>query len=368
MKEKIHLFDDEPEDGRETDTNKAEACGGSIDDISELRSEISGVSETSGIPEMSDSHPVSAISEPSAIQEASAISQIPKISETPAISEISATNTPAISTKMQVSESGWQRVVGELFKFLCLTVAVMALMYSVTAFKDKDPEVSNPAVQTDVKDKVTDSLPDTDAVPPVAEGVKIVNECNAEIENIGEDIYGYTLAPLMGTSEGKKVLIVHSHTSESCSSQNSVLDFGALMADQLEISGIGTYHCTDSFDEEGNIGAYGRMNKKLKELLHQYPDIVLVIDLHSSDTESPITLTVAHGVGNGWKENYLLAGSVGTKIPECDVSIRIVPGSLGQRSGVLTLHIGIGGIDEDEKIAKNALYKIISSVIGVCRA
>lgn len=289
-------------------------------------------------------------------------------------------NNPESSEKSWNDRGGrrsrWQNVAGALCRFICLTVAAAGLFYYAVSEKNnsENGNAALPAGVTEIKngcaegDTVGNEDSMNDGKPDNTEntGIRIINECNESERDYPSVDTDYGLSALMSVSDGVRMIVLHSHTSEKCSSESSVVDFGAIIAEQLQISGVETFHCTDLFDLEGTLGSYGRMNARLGELLKEYPDTLIVLDLHSSDTDSPVTFSIAEGHGEGWRENYRLACAVGERIGSGEVTMRMVPGSLGQYSGVLTLHVGIGGNNYTEKESKERLYKLISALIAIC--
>lgn len=91
--------------------------------------------------------------------------------------------------------------------------------------------------------------------------------------------------------EAPKVLIFHTHSQEMFADSNpndiyeGIVGAGKRLAETLEKTyGIKTIHVTDSFDiVDGKykiLGAYERMEPKIRQVLEQNPSIELVIDLH----------------------------------------------------------------------------------------
>lgn len=100
-----------------------------------------------------------------------------------------------------------------------------------------------------------------------------------------------------------KVLILHTHTTESYTQTNeryeetspyrtldpghNMLALGKIVAEQLESSGIGVIHDTDFHDYPSYNGSYTHAASSTKAYLAQYPTIELVLDLHRDAADTP---------------------------------------------------------------------------------
>jgi len=89
--------------------------------------------------------------------------------------------------------------------------------------------------------------------------------------------------------EGPRILIFHTHSNEmfadSRDRSEGIMAAGALLARVLEQRhGISTLHITESFDivngESQIMGAYERMEPRIRQILAENPSIEVVIDLH----------------------------------------------------------------------------------------
>lgn len=93
--------------------------------------------------------------------------------------------------------------------------------------------------------------------------------------------------------EQPEVLVLHSHTTESYNPkhkennnfttdlENSIVRVGdSLVADLTDLYGISVIHDISIHDLPTRIGAYGRARPTIISLLHKYPSIKLIIDLH----------------------------------------------------------------------------------------
>lgn len=140
------------------------------------------------------------------------------------------------------------------------------------------------------------------------------------------------------TGEEPRVLILHTHTTESYTSQGepytetsryrtldekyNMLSIGDAVAQALMEQGIGVIHDRTMHDYPSYNGAYVHARNSVKEILEEYPGICLVLDLHrdasgsnSSQlrTEAKIgsrtagQLMLVMGTGHsGWEENLSL--------------------------------------------------------------
>lgn len=94
-----------------------------------------------------------------------------------------------------------------------------------------------------------------------------------------------------------QVLIYHTHSTEAYTPEGSdtytasgdyrtrdtnqnVVRVGTELTKVLEARGIGVIHITDIFDDPAYNGSYGRSLTAAEQVLEQYPDIQVTIDLH----------------------------------------------------------------------------------------
>ena len=98
------------------------------------------------------------------------------------------------------------------------------------------------------------------------------------------------------TGDGPKVLILHTHTTESFAQtadryqetsayrtldgNHNMLALGDLVAEKLEAAGICVIHDRTLHDYPSYNGSYSHAAASTKDYLQQYPTIALVIDLH----------------------------------------------------------------------------------------
>lgn len=115
-------------------------------------------------------------------------------------------------------------------------------------------------------------------------------------------------------TEGVKVLIVHTHATESFTKTEAyeetadyrtlnehynMISIGNRVAEILRAGGVEVLHDTTLHDYPEYNGAYDRSRETVKRYLEQYPDITLVLDLHRDAMEdaggNQISTTVMAG-------------------------------------------------------------------------
>lgn len=100
-----------------------------------------------------------------------------------------------------------------------------------------------------------------------------------------------------------KVLIVHTHTTESYTQtsnryeetsayrtldpEHNMLYLGDLVEQKLEAAGIGVIHDEQFHDYPSYNGAYTHAAEAISALLEEYPSIELVLDLHRDAADTP---------------------------------------------------------------------------------
>lgn len=111
-----------------------------------------------------------------------------------------------------------------------------------------------------------------------------------------------------------RVLIIHTHTTESYKNNEgytalpnyrtldphyNMLAVGDLLADRLEQAGIGVLHDRTLHDHPSYNAAYTSSKAALETYLQEYPDIMLVLDLHRDAYEdgkgNQLGYTASHG-------------------------------------------------------------------------
>lgn len=141
------------------------------------------------------------------------------------------------------------------------------------------------------------SLPEITEVPlPSFSGEETVKLYYAA--NIQPDISELLQKPLQWnlTGEEPRVLILHTHTTESYSRRGenyketsawrtldedyNMIAIGELVAGILLENGISVIHDENLHDYPSYSGSYTRARKSLRQLLKEYPGVQLVLDLH----------------------------------------------------------------------------------------
>ena len=113
------------------------------------------------------------------------------------------------------------------------------------------------------------------------------------------------------TGDEPKVLIVHSHGSESfaptgeyqettayhtLNTDYNMVSVGRYLAERLEEAGISVLHDTALHDEPSYNAAYTNSRKSVQTYLQEYPTIALVLDLHRDSYEDEAGNQLAHTV------------------------------------------------------------------------
>ena len=113
------------------------------------------------------------------------------------------------------------------------------------------------------------------------------------------------------TGDEPKVLIVHTHGSESflptkdyqettpyhtLNTDYNMVSVGDLVANKLKAAGISVLHDRSLHDEPSYNAAYNNSRKSVQEYLAEYPSICLVLDLHRDSIEDEAGNQVAQTV------------------------------------------------------------------------
>ena len=201
--------------------------------------------------------------------------------------------------------------------------------------------------------------------------------------------------PKLTVSQTPAVLILHTHSSEgfleagttyvegnvgdatySKDESRNVLALGELLCRTLNQKGITALHCTVLHDVPSLRGSYDRAAQTVKAYLKQYPEIVLVIDLHrdavmtsdgefvrsiSAGLDEPVAqvMAVVGTDGNGtphdtWKRNLALAVQLRDRLNQNGASvcrpISLRNASYNQELSPMSLllEIGTGGNSMEE--------------------
>ena len=256
-----------------------------------------------------------------------------------------------------------------IIRFLFTTAVFFLLFFSLALLieyrqadgeEDTDDYLSTGMTPSTSEAEETDCSVPAALYPPI-----VIDESKSGLEININNNEGYTLHPLMMSSDGVKVLIVHSHNSEYVSDSLTVTDAGDVITKLLISAGIETYHCVAEHDAEGNIGSYLRMKESVAALIEKHPDTVCVIDIHDSDSGLPVTFTVGTE-GLGWNENLRLAEAVCGRMTKIKTAFRFLPGTLGQNSGILTLNVGLSGKGTSDDDVRASIAAFANAFIEIC--
>ncbi|MGM9642048.1 MAG: stage II sporulation protein P [Eubacteriales bacterium] len=258
----------------------------------------------------------------------------------------------------KAKREAWVNVFLKYWRFASITVAFAAIFLMIVIVNNpKEAGASAPSDITSTSETTAESI--EVVAPPQKEPPMLIDESKIGINADDYISTDYSLSHL----QSSKVLIVHSHNSERVSDTVSVSDAGEVISELLNSAGITTLHYTAEHDAEGSIGAYDRMKQSVLQLLKDNPDIALVIDLHDSDSGMPMTLTVGATDEFCWTENLRLAYALYAKTDGIEAAVRLLPKTLGQDTGTLTLNIGISENGTDESAARKLIAQIANALI-----
>lgn len=174
-----------------------------------------------------------------------------------------------------------------------------------------DPSTQVPSTAAPTEAATEPAAVQASAEPPApftareAEGIKLRGSCSYAF-----DKEALLLRPLdWKRAPGPKVLILHSHTSESYTQseghtylpsanfrtldpENNVVAVGAALARELEALGVETVHDRSFNDYPDYNSSYGNARKVIQRWLAEEPSIVMVIDVHRDALEKPVRETV----------------------------------------------------------------------------
>ena len=256
----------------------------------------------------------------------------------------------------------------EICKLLSLFLAFAALFYIAFMRKSTAGNAAGDAAPPDKEAAVLPESVTDDNKKEEVQNFVFSDESGKGIDPNKINTDGYTLAPIMNEATGVKIIVIHSHSSERVSETQGVAALGEELCKLLNGAGVESHHCTDKMDKNGVIGAYENMKARVKELLVTYPDTVCVIDLHNSDLGGGLTLTVGADDEIGWTENFRLALALSKGVARTyPHSLRVLPSAIGQDSGLLSLHVGIGSDKQSEAEAALALEAFANALITLCQ-
>lgn len=208
------------------------------------------------------------------------------------------------------------------------------------------------------------------------------------------------------TGEEPKVLIVHSHGSESfaptgeyqettayhtLNTNYNMVSIGSFVAEKLEAAGISVLHDTALHDEPSYNTSYNNSRKSVQAYLQEYPSICLVLDLHrdsiedeagnqvvqtvfaQGETLAPLMLVVGTDYGGlehpQWRENLALALKLQTQLEDIcpgicrNINLRTQRFNQDLSTGAMLIEVGASGNTRQEALgAAEVLVKGIVSL------
>ena len=210
------------------------------------------------------------------------------------------------------------------------------------------------------------------------------------------------------TDGGPKVLILHSHGSESyektesytettgyrtLNTQYNMISIGDRLSQLLEDGGIEVIHDRSVHDYPSYTDAYNQSRKSVKKYLEQYPDICLVLDLHrdalqdkkgnqigytvevdGADTAKVMLVvgTDASGLNHpDWQQNMALAVKLHAQLEKTapglcrPISFRSQRFNQDLSTGALILEVGAAGNTRPE--ALRAAEELANAIIALAR-
>lgn len=222
------------------------------------------------------------------------------------------------------------------------------------------------------------------------------------------DLPGLLTKPLTWNLTGNepKVLIVHSHGSESFSptgnyqetspyhtldTDHNMISIGTFVAEKLQAAGISVLHDTTLHDAVSYNAAYDNSRKSVEAYLQKYPSICLVLDLHRDSFEdeagnqlvhtvfsqgttvAPLMLVVGTNYGGlahpQWQENLSLALKLQTLLEDScpgicrNISLRTQRFNQDLSPGAMLVEVGASGNTRQEALrAAEVLAKGIISL------
>lgn len=150
-----------------------------------------------------------------------------------------------------------------------------------------------PVDETDTAQTNTDTLPSPQDKRDTDISVRNDAGLSVDVDTMLNDPIDISV-----TADGSpQVLIYHTHSTEAYTpkgndtymasgdyrtrdTNQNVVRVGTELTKVLESRGIGVIHITDIFDDPAYNGSYGRSLTAAEQVLEQYPDIAVTIDLH----------------------------------------------------------------------------------------
>ena len=212
-------------------------------------------------------------------------------------------------------------------------------------------EVPDPIPETRPAEPTEPILPDLPVFAPDLADDIVINSSftfSADLPGLISQALNWDL-----TKEGPRVLIVHTHGSESFSpatdyvpsspyhtldTDHNMISVGAYLTKKLEAAGISVLHDTTMHDKLSYNAAYNNSRISIQAYLEAYPTIQLVLDLHRDAYEdangnqgaqtvfsngtaiAPLMFVVGTDYGGlehpQWQDNLALALKLQTRLEE----------------------------------------------------
>ena len=208
------------------------------------------------------------------------------------------------------------------------------------------------------------------------------------------------------SGEGPRVLILHTHTTESYEQTSeryeetspyrtldpghNMLALGKIVAEYLENSGIGVVHDTTFHDYPSYNGSYTHAASAIRAYLEKYPTIELILDLHRDaadtptgqlatrcriDGESAAQLMFVLGTDTRlkhpkWEQNLSLALKLQVLLEKTHPGIcrdlNLSKNRYNQHLGPRTLLVEIGAAGNTLEEAKPAAMALAEAIVLLC--
>lgn len=210
------------------------------------------------------------------------------------------------------------------------------------------------------------------------------------------------------TGEGPKVLIVHSHSSESylptkdyqettpyhtLNTDYNMVSIGDFVAKKLQAAGIPVLHDRTLHDNPSYNASYSNSRKSVEEYLQQYPSICLVLDLHRDSIEdeagnqvaqtvfsqgqtiAPLMLVVGTDYGGlthpQWQKNLSLALKLQTQLEDIcpgicrNINLRTQRFNQDLSPGAMLIEVGASGNTRQE--ALRGAEVLVKGIVSLAR-
>ena len=192
------------------------------------------------------------------------------------------------------------RVLGGKDGLLTHPKAAALLVFFQTGRDVTLPQETQPTVppETDPSEPTLPATPKEPVIFSLSEGqaLRLESRCAYEIRR-----QKWLEMPLQwDLTEGIKVLIVHTHATESYTKTEdyeettdyrtldegyNMISIGDRVAELLRAGGVEVLHDTTLHDYPEYNSSYDRSRETMKQYLEQYPDVTLVLDLHRDAME-----------------------------------------------------------------------------------